>query len=175
MIHITIATDEHLERIYEIEQEAISPSWSREALFDEMNKDDSFFVVAADNTKELSPCVATGNTTEPSPCVSPYVAGFAILRRVGDDGELLQIAVDKSARRHGVGDLLMKSTLDYSEENALNSVFLEVRSSNIAAICLYKKHGFKHVRIRKDYYDNPVEDALVMVKIPANKRSVIFE
>jgi len=146
MVSIIPATENDIQRILEIEQEAISPPWTHGALLSEMYKKDSYFIVAVDER------------------LSPAIVGFAILRCVGDDGELLQIAVDKAQRRGGVGDLLMIAALEYARENALNSVFLEVRRGNTAAVGLYKKHGFNSVRIRKDYYSDPVEDASVMVK-----------
>jgi len=147
MIKIKKATEENLQRISEIEQEAISPPWSYEALQSEINNDDAYFIIAMDNSAKPPLCV-----------------GFAILRQVGDDAELLQIVVDKPARGRGVGDLLMNSVLKYVKEKPLESVFLEVRSSNTAAVKLYEKHGFTTVRIRKSYYNRPVEDALVMKK-----------
>jgi len=54
--------------------------------------------------------------------------------------------------------------LDYTEEKGFKAVFLEVRVGNIAATRLYEKYGFKSVRIRKDYYNAPFEDAIVMVR-----------
>jgi len=140
MISIVKATEEHLPGILGIGQEAISPSWTYSFLLTEFNKCDSQFFVAINND----------------------VIGFVVLRQVGDDGEILQIAVDKSARRGGVGDLLMVAALDYSREREFGSVFLEVRKGNIAAICLYEKHGFELIRTRKDYYNNPIEDAIIM-------------
>jgi ribosomal-protein-alanine N-acetyltransferase len=86
------------------------------------------------------------------------------MRQVGDDGELLKIVVDKIERGNGIGDLLMEAVLDYTEEKGFKAVFLEVRIGNIAATRLYEKHGFKSVRIRKDYYNAPFEDALIMVR-----------
>ena len=174
-------------RIFEIEQEAMSPPWSYESFEEELSRNDSFFIVATGSTIEPSPCIiASSNTTEPSPCVVstsstteplpcvvdyaepshcvPRVCGYAIIRQVGDDGELLKIAVDKTARGNGIGDLLMEAVLDHTEENGFKAVFLEVRVGNITATRLYEKHGFKSVRIRKDYYDKPFEDAIVMVR-----------
>jgi len=148
LFNIIETTEEHLEQIFDIEREAISPNWSYEALFEEMSREDSFFVVAMDYTEEPSPCVL----------------GFAILRQVGDDGELLQIAVEQSTRHKGVGDSLMMAVLKNAEENELSSVFLEVRSSNTIAVKLYEKHGFSTVRVRSDYYNSPVEDALIMMR-----------
>jgi len=71
-----------MERVFEIERDAMSPAWSSKSLLDELSRGDSFFIVAVDDT------------TEPSPCV----LGFAVFRQVGDDGELLKIAVDKPTR-----------------------------------------------------------------------------
>jgi ribosomal-protein-alanine N-acetyltransferase len=141
---IRLANENDILRILEIEREAISPPWSQEALLSEIRKADSYFVVAV--------------------AASHAISGFAILREVGNDGELLQIAVDGNAQRRGIGDSLMGAVLDFAKDNTFESVFLEVRSSNKAAVRLYEKHGFKPVRTRKGYYDNPVEDALVMVR-----------
>ena len=148
MLTIITATEDEIDRILEIEHEAISPPWTHGSLLNEIYKEDSFFIVVVDKTGEPPPCLM----------------GFAILRHVGDDGELLQIAVDGSARRRGAGDLLMKAVLDYAKRTALKSVFLEVRKGNLAAVCLYRKHGFEAIRVRKGYYDDPVEDALIMVR-----------
>ena len=153
MIKTAYASVKDLQRILEIMQEAISPNWTSDAFLSEMRKSDSFFLVALDDAM-------VDNETG-----SPRCMGFAVVRQVGDDGELLQIAVDKSARRSGIGSLLMEAVLDYAAKNAMHSIFLEVRSSNVAAITLYEKNGFEPVRTRKDYYDNPVEDALVMRKV----------
>ena len=143
MISHRAAAEEDMLRILEIEHEAISPPWTHGALLGEIFRDDSFFAVAIDDGG---------------------VIGFVILRQMADEGELLQIAVDASARRCGVADLLMGAALDYASLHSLGSVFLEVRSSNLAAISLYEKHGFKRVRVRKGYYSDPVEDAVVMVR-----------
>ena len=148
MIVIKPAAEEHMPQILKIEQDAISPPWTHGALLNEIYETDSHFFVALD---------------DPTP-PSHSVAGFSILRRVGDDGELLQIAVAKTARRSGIGDLLMKKTLDHARENRYKSVFLEVRRGNGAAMSLYRKHGFAALRTRRDYYCDPVEDAFVMVK-----------
>ena len=143
MIIIREATEEDIPHILQIEQEAISPPWTHGALLSEMYNNNSYFVVAY----------------EPG---SP-IQGFTILRRTADEGELLQIAVKKTARRRGIAGSLISAALGYAEKNTLKSVHLEVRKGNEAAISLYEKHSFKTVRQRKDYYTTPVEDATVMV------------
>ena len=143
MISIVTATEEDIPRILEIERDSISPPWTHGALLGEIYRDDSFFALARE---------------------SADIKGFVILRRMADEGELLQIAVDKDARRRGIADALIAAAIENGAEQDLISMFLEVRESNAAAIALYGKHGFKPVRKRKDYYGDPVEDAVVMVR-----------
>jgi len=145
MIRIIRATQEHLPGILKIGQELISSAWTHDFLLNELANGDSKFYIA----------IKQGDTS---------VLGFIIVRTVGDDGEILQIAVDKSKQRRGIGEFLIGAAVDYAAENNLESIFLEVRVSNTAAEGLYRKHGFETVRLRKDYYNDPVEDALVMVR-----------
>ena len=130
-------------RIIEIERESISPPWSIEALLGEIRRDDSFFALAAENAT---------------------VFGFVILRNMADEGELLQIAVGKAHRRRGIADLLMKAALFHSEESSQSAIYLEVRESGEAAINLYKKHGFRQIGSRKNYYSQPIENAIMMAR-----------
>ena len=141
-INIILANEDDIIHILEIEQEANSPSWTHGALLSEIYKEDSFFIVAVDNEN---------------------IIGFAIMNNTDNCGEILKIAVDKSWRRKGVGDLLIRSVLDHAECMKYDSVFLEVRKTNDAAIRLYEKHGFNKVRVRKDYYTHPIEDAFIMM------------
>ena len=141
MISIRKATEDDLPWILGLEQEAFSPPWTHGALLSEVYKEDSYFVIAIENEIKL---------------------GFIIMRSMVDCGELLQIAVGTSIRRRGIADFLMRVMLDYARVNTVTSIFLEVRKSNTAAVNLYKKHGYTLVRRRKNYYTNPVEDALVM-------------
>jgi len=146
--NIRLVTEDDIPRILEIENEAFSPPWTHGSLLGEIYRDDSFFAVVDDSEHRV-----------PN---SGFISGFVILRRMGDDGELLQIAVEKSARRSGIAGMLLETALLHARENGLKSVFLEVRRGNDAAVSLYKKHGFKTVRRRKGYYSDPVEDAFVM-------------
>lgn len=176
-IIITAATERDIGGILVIEQDAISPPWTHGALLSEIYRDDSFFAVArvvahvcsagaaddafgrASGSTEDGASGAGGSTDDIA-----NVSGFLILRRMGDDGELLQIAVDRASRRCGLAGSLMTAMLEYASANTLSSVFLEVRKSNDAAISLYKKFGFTTVRVRRNYYSHPDEDAVVMAR-----------
>ena len=145
MIFIDIATKDDVLELLEIEQDAFSPPWSRDLLLSEICNEDSFFAVARLSDDLLR-----------------SVVGFVILRKMSDTGEILQIATYKDARRSGIADILMSSAFGFAKDNELGAVFLEVRESNTAAISLYKKHGASVVHRRESYYNDPIEDALIM-------------
>ena len=89
------------------------------------------------------------------------VLGYAVLSAVLDEGSLDNIAVAPHCRRRGVADALLSALTDFGR-TSLSVLFLEVRSSNLPAIALYEKHGFVPVGRRKNYYESPREDALLM-------------
>ena len=146
MIKIRDAFEADIPQILSIEHEAISPPWTHGALLSEIYNDDSFFALACENDEAGS------------------VLGFIILRCCGDEAQLLQIAVCSGSRRRGVADMLMAAALGHAAEKHSIKIFLEVRESNTAAICLYKKHGFAIVTVRKKYYTSPTENAAVMMR-----------
>ena len=89
------------------------------------------------------------------------VLGYAVLSTVLDEGNLDNIAVAPYARRQGIADTLLSALTAFGREH-LACLMLEVRASNVPAIALYEKHGFIAVGRRKNYYDAPREDAILM-------------
>lgn len=89
------------------------------------------------------------------------ILGYAVLSVVLDEGNLDNIAVAPEARRQGVADALLNVLTGFGQAH-LAVLMLEVRSSNSPAIALYEKHGFAAVGRRKNYYDAPREDAILM-------------
>lgn len=89
------------------------------------------------------------------------ILGYAVLTTVLDEGNLDNIAVSPEARRQGVAGALLGALTGFGQEH-LSALMLEVRSSNAPAIALYEKHGFSAVGRRKNYYDAPKEDAILM-------------
>ena len=81
---------------------------------------------------------------------------------MADEFELLDLATDPGQRRRGVASSLITELIHTARARAGSAVFLEVRSSNQAARSLYEKHGFRVVHERKNYYRDPVENALCM-------------
>lgn len=90
------------------------------------------------------------------------ILGYAFLMVAYDQLELLKIAVRPELRKRGVGACLMESMFSYAKENEMTAILLEVRSKNEAAISLYERFGFTRCGIRKDYYKNPSDNAVMM-------------
>lgn len=97
------------------------------------------------------------------------IAGFSCLMCCGEEGEILNIAVRTSARKNGIGQLLMDAMLTEGSADGVRDFYLEVRESNAAARHLYEKNGFETLGIRKRYYSKPVEDAVIMRKTIISK------
>ena len=135
------ARPEDMPGIMEIERECFSVPWSETGMLTEVTGSDSLVLVSEE-----------GGT----------VTGFAVLHLFGDEGELFNIAVRGSRRRRGVGDGLLGEILRLARKRGVRRVFLEVRKGNAAARALYKKHGFAVCGERRNYYDAPKEDAILM-------------
>ncbi|MGM9681582.1 MAG: ribosomal protein S18-alanine N-acetyltransferase [Eubacteriales bacterium] len=90
------------------------------------------------------------------------VAGYLIGSLLPPEGEICSLAVRFDLRRQGIGACLLSDFLRKGEQLACDRFFLEVRSSNRAAIGLYRSHGFEAFSTRKNYYSRPVEDAVLM-------------
>ncbi len=133
---------EELGVVMEVEERAFEHPWSAELLRRELTHDWSTILIALD-----------GET----------LAGFVIFWVVVDEIHVLNVAVDPIRRRHGVARALMGELLDRGRACGLAVATLEVRRSNLAAIALYEGLGFRHVGLRKGYYSEEHEDALVMV------------
>ncbi len=88
---------------------------------------------------------------------------YIIGRKIPPEGEIYRIAVREDKRNRGIGYRLLSCALKTERGFGVETVFLEVRSKNAPAIALYKAYGFKDMGIRKSYYQNPSDDAVVMV------------
>jgi ribosomal-protein-alanine acetyltransferase len=99
---------------------------------------------------------------EPDTMSPPTIAGFAAFHHVMDEAELRNMAVDPAHQRQGVGRELLAEAQRLLREQGVRHIYLEVRTSNIAAQQLYYSAGFGLRSRRKDYYNNPREDGLVL-------------
>ena len=143
-IGIAPMTADHLEEVAELERICFSAPWSRAMLAEELENDCSAFLVALDETGA--------------------VAGYAGVQVVLDEGYITNVAVRPEYRKQGVASKLLQVFLDFAEAHRLAFLTLEVRASNTAAIVLYGRKGFRSAGRRKNYYEHPTEDAVIMTR-----------
>ncbi len=130
-----------LDRVESIEKESYGLPWSR-AMF------------AGELIKSSSICVGAFRLER--------VIGYLIVALYVDDWHIMNLAVDPAWRRRGVAGLLLENFLTRSEGSRQRGYTLEVRKSNEAAIRLYEKYGFVARGLRRGYYLDDHEDALIM-------------
>ncbi|HSG81433.1 MAG TPA: ribosomal protein S18-alanine N-acetyltransferase [Gemmatimonadota bacterium] len=130
-----------LDRVMEIEHASFTTPWSRGAFRSLMGRRDADLWVAE---------------------FGGSLAGYAVIWYIGYEGELGNLAVAPEWRRRGIGHFLLDWTLDCARKNGVEKVFLEVRVSNREAQQLYERRGFVMAGVRRRYYREPVEDALVL-------------
>lgn len=92
------------------------------------------------------------------------VVAYVLGRLIAPEGEIYRVAVAPSHRKRGIGYRLLDYAIKTSRGAGLETLFLEVRSQNTAARKLYSAHGFREIGIRRGYYKNPPDDAVLMLK-----------
>ena len=101
---------------------------------------------------------------------SGNIVGYACMMIVEDEAYLMNIAVSIHHKRQGIGSMLMDDLISKAESEGSRAICLEVRLSNHSAVSFYSRYGFYELHRRKQYYRNPVEDALIMVR-PIGERN----
>jgi ribosomal-protein-alanine N-acetyltransferase len=102
----------------------------------------------------------SGNKMPPSD--RQYISGFAGFWLMADEAHLINLAVRETHRHRGIGELLLIATIDLASQLNAHVITLEVRASNTAAVNLYGKYGFIQVGLRRAYYIENKEDAILM-------------
>jgi len=135
-------TESDLQMILEVEQKSFTTPWSYEAFYNELynNQFAHYLVVEADGK----------------------VIGYCGLWVILDEAHITNIAILPEYRGKRLGEALLKMVMQYAVEHGAETLTLEVRVSNIVAQNLYRKLGFQDGGIRKSYYTDNYEDALVM-------------
>lgn len=141
MIEIFKAQEHHLPAILALENLCFSVPWSEKSFVSEINSRDAHFSVAE---------------------LNGTLVGFCILHRLCDEGEIFNVAVLPEKRRQGIGAALIEDAFFAAKRMKIKRIFLEVRKSNESAQILYRNNGFSICGTRKDYYDDPKEDAVLM-------------
>ena len=142
-IEFRYATLDDVEQIAAIEAASMPNPWKAPSYIEAINSDHAFIIVAMDEK---------------------MVAGFAVFYLTPPEAELPDIVVEKSYRGQGLGNQLLSYAATELTSKNIDTLFLEVRESNIPARGLYNKNGFEEIGKRKYFYANPVEDAICMRK-----------
>ena len=143
-VRIVPMNADHLDEVAELERICFSTPWSRNMLAEELDNMLSAFLVALDDRDR--------------------VVGYAGVQVILDEGYITNIAVRPECRRQGIAAKLLQVFLDFAKSNQLSFLTLEVRASNYDAIALYGSRGFRSMGRRKNYYEHPREDALIMTR-----------
>ena len=134
----------HLDAVHTIEERSFSAPWSKASIRQDLTKNNqSHYYVAICEEK---------------------VIGYAGMWHIINEGHINNIAVDEPYRRKGVGAMLMDRIIQTAYLLDMIALTLEVRMGNDAAMGLYNKYGFKVQGIRKNYYSETKEDAVIMWK-----------
>lgn len=141
-ITLRLMTDDDVEQVTDLEKECFSDAWSEKLVADLLTSSfDEVWVLA---------------------CPDGELVGYINIRFLAGEGELMRIAVKPSHRGLGYSRKLMDRLVQSACENEAPELTLEVRAGNAPAIGLYESYGFVSEAVRKGYYHNPTEDALIM-------------
>lgn len=132
---------EDLESIYLLDQHELSSNWTLSTYEDYVDSPNALFFIAIESSTKC---------------------GFILYNLGLDQSDILQIAVNKTIQKNGIGTLLLEESLKFFSNG--HEILLEVRESNKKAVSFYRKMGFEFVSIRKCYYDDG-EDAHVYRKV----------
>ena len=137
-------TADHVVSVAELEKICFgTEAWSEKSVASELTNALSLWLVAMEEDK---------------------VAGYVGSQTVMDETDMMNVAVHPDHRRQGIAETLVLSLAEALKEKGSHCLTLEVRASNAPAIGLYEKLGFQQIGLRRNYYHNPKEDALILRK-----------
>lgn len=134
-------TESDLNEVCAIEQETFSEPWSKEDFLKSLLDEKNGYLVAEIDGK---------------------VVGYCGFWGIAGEGDIYNVAVKKEYRKQQIGISLLKKLIEIGTSQDITAFTLEVRSSNVPAICLYETLGFERAGVRKDFYSKPKEDAVIM-------------
>lgn len=142
MIEIKRMTGKEVPAVAELERQIFSMPWSEQGFYDTLTMENVIFLTAMEDRQLLGYC-------------GIYLAA--------DEGEITNVAVAPEYRRRGIAERLVRRLLEETKPLGIRNYILEVRASNEGAIGLYRKLGFSVSGVRKNFYQKPKEDAVVMM------------
>ncbi len=130
-----------LQRVAEIEKQIFSMPWSKKGFADSIKQDCTLFLTVEEDGE---------------------IVGYCGLLQSFDEAEITNVAVEEKSRGQGIAKRMLKELLRRGSERGIRVYTLEVRKGNVPARNLYEKLGFQELGIRKNFYERPVEDAVIM-------------
>lgn len=143
MICYRLMTEADVFRVSQLEQTIFTRPWSETSFMESLHNGYSSFFVAEEEKE---------------------IVGYAGLHNMAGDGEITNVAVSPDKRKCGIAYEMLLALMDYGKKHGIEAFTLEVRAGNEAAIRLYEKLQFNIEGIRKNFYEKPTEDAMVMWK-----------
>ncbi len=143
MIQIREMTLADVGQVYDLEKSIFSIPWSKESFESSLKGKDTLFIVAEKEGK---------------------ISGYLGMYFMGEEADISNVAVSKECRRQHIAQSMLEYILTWAKSGGVRNVTLEVRETNVAAIRLYESMGFREAGIRKNYYKEPIENALIMWK-----------
>jgi [ribosomal protein S18]-alanine N-acetyltransferase len=174
-------TEADIPQVAEIEGESFPTTWPRTAYRRELANRLARYLVLIDRSRTVS----SPDEQEPQrksllgifrrkpaeELTSDFIVGYVGVWLMVDQAHVVAIAVREEYRRQGLGELLLAESVEMAQSNGQESVTLEVRRSNESAQALYEKYRFLKVGVRRRYYSDNKEDALIMTTPPINTDS----
>lgn len=140
---ITKMTESHVAQVALLEKLCFADPWSEKSIASELDNPWALWLVALERDE---------------------VVGYIGSQTAVDETDVMNVAVHPDHRRKGIAEALIEMLIKQLQEQGSHALMLEVRASNAPAIALYEKMGFRQVGLRKNYYRNPKEDALILRK-----------
>ena len=141
-MEIVKMTADHVAKVAQLEAICFRDPWSERSIASELDNQLSFWLVAVEDGE---------------------VCGYIGSQTVIGETDMMNVGVHPDHRRKGIGEKLILSLVEgLKNEMDSHALTLEVRASNTPAIALYQKLGFEQIGLRKNYYRNPREDALIL-------------
>lgn len=141
-MNIRLMAEEDVESVSNIEMQLFSKPWTKQDFLNSMSDRHNIYLVAENDQCE--------------------VVGYCGIWGVLDEGQITNVAVRPEEQGTGIGYKMLQELISIGRNEGLSQFTLEVRVSNEKAIRLYQKLGFEEEGIRKEFYDKPVEDAIIM-------------
>lgn len=142
-MHFDTLRPENIDSLYTLECLSFSTPWTRQAFENEFENENACYVLLMEDET---------------------VVGYCAFWQAADSADITNVAVHPDYRRRGIGKKILCEAIRLAEARGIHGLFLEVRVSNTAARALYTACGFTEVGMRKKYYADTGEDAVIMAK-----------